>query len=140
MTQERALKILSLLFAAFCMFFAVTSVAGAQQLDVAFGFGTLGGNPASDATVADITAGNATAQTIAGGGYPSFSGDLLFSRKYAGVGGEFTWRARQNVNIFTQPYRPLLYAFNAVFAPPLGKHVQAELQAGTGPQSILLFT
>jgi hypothetical protein len=134
------LKRLSLLFAAFCMFFAVTSVAGAQQLDVAFGFGTLGGNPASDATVADITAGNATAQTIAGGGYPSFSGDLLFFRKYAGVGGEVTWRARQNVNIFTQPYRPILYDFNAVFAPPLGKHAQAELQAGIGLESIRFYT
>src|SRR5260370_25167102 len=99
------------------MFFAVTSVAGAQQLDVAFGFGTLGGNPASDATVADITAGNATAQTIAGGGYPSFSGDLLFFRKYAGVGGEVTSPARPNVNIFTQPYPAILYHFIAGFPP-----------------------
>src|SRR5260370_5374689 len=103
------------------MFFAVTSVAGAQQLDVAFGFGTLGGNPASDATVADITAGNATAQTIAGGGYPSFSGDLLFFRKYAGVGGGVTLAGRQDRNIFTQPHPAILYHFNPAFSPPLGK-------------------
>lgn len=134
------MKRLSLLFAAFCMFFAVGSVAGAQQMDVAFGFGTLGGNPASDATVAEITAGNATPQTISGGGYPSFSGDFLFFRKYVGVGGQVAWRAHQSVNIFTQPYRPILYDFNAVIAPPLGKRAQAEFQAGIGLESVRFYT
>src|SRR5260370_37322952 len=100
------------------MFFAFTSVAGAQQLDVAFGFGTLGGNPASDAPVADITPGNATAQTIAGGGYPSFSGELLFFTKYASVGGGGPWGASLKGHLFTQALRPPLDTLNPRFATP----------------------
>lgn len=134
------MKRLSLLFAACCTFLAITGIAGAQQMDVAFGFGTIGGNPASDASATSVGNGTATAQTIAGGGYPSFSGDFLFFHKYIGVGGEVAWRAHQNVNIFTQPYRPILYDFNAVFAPPLGRRAQAELQAGIGLESLRFYT
>ena len=122
------------------MFFAVASLAGAQQLDVAFGFGTLSGNPASDASLADAAAGTSTPQTIAGGGYPAFSGDLLFWKKYIGVGGAITWRANQNVNLFNQPYRPILYNFDVVAAPPVGKRAQAEFAAGIGAESVRFYT
>ena len=134
------MKRLSILFAAFCMFFAVASVAGAQQFDLAFGFGTTGGSPASDASAANIAAGTATAQSIGGGGYPAFSGDFLFFKRYAGVSAEVAWRASRNNNLFTQPYRPILYDFNFMFAPPLGKRAQAELQAGIGAQSVRFYT
>jgi hypothetical protein len=122
------------------MFFAVAGLAGAQQLDVAFGFGTLGGNSASDASLSEIVAGTATPQAIGGGGYPAFSGDFLFWKKYIGVGGAVTWRANQNVNLFGQPYRPILYNFDAVMAPPVGKHGQAEFQAGIGAESVRFYT
>ena len=134
------MKRLSLLFAAFCMLFVVAGVAGAQQLDVAFGFGSVSGNPASDASASEIASGTATAQSIGGGGYPAFSGDFLFYRKYIGIGGEVAWRASQNVNIFSQPYRPILYDFNAVLAPPIGKRAQAEFQAGIGAESLRFYT
>jgi hypothetical protein len=127
------------LFAAFCITLAVATGAQAQQFDLAFGFGTVNGNPASDASVADILSGTHTPQSIVGGGYPSFSGDFLFFKKYFGVGGEVTWRAHQNVDIFTTPYRPILYDFNGVFAPPIGKHTQAELQAGIGAESLRFY-
>lgn len=120
------------------MFFTVASIAGAQQLDVAFGFGTVGGNPASDAI--NVTDGSATPQTIGGGGYPSFSGDFLFWHKYAGVSGAVTWRAHQNVNLFSQPYRPIFYDFDFMVAPPLGKRAQAEFQAGLGLESVRFYT
>ena len=131
---------LSLLLTAFCMFFAVTSLAGAQQMDLAFGYGTVGGNPVSDATPAEISAGTASPQSISGGGFPAFSGDFLFYKKYVGVGAEVAWRAHQNVDIFTQPYRPIFYDFNAVVAPPVGKRAQAEFQAGIGWESIRFYT
>ena len=134
------MKRLSLLFAAFCMLFVVAGLAGAQQMDVAFGFGTVSGNPASDASLSEVVAGTATPQSIGGGGYPAFSGDFLFYKKYIGVGGEVAWRANQNVNIFSQPYRPILYDFNAVLAPPIGKRAQAEFQAGIGAQSVRFYT
>src|SRR5262245_1923782 len=102
------LKKLLFLVAAFCVSLAITSTAGAQQFDVGFGYGTVVGTSA-----ANFESGH-TPQSISGGGYPAFSGDLLFWKKYIGVGGEVAWRASQNVNIFFQPYRPIFYDFNAV--------------------------
>lgn len=123
------------------MLFAITSTAQAQQFDIAFGFGTVGGNPASDASAADIANGVHQNQYIGGGGYPSFSGDFLFfgPKKMLGVGGEVAWRAHQNVDEFFEPYRPILYDFNLVFAPSLGKKAQAELQGGVGAESLRFY-
>jgi hypothetical protein len=131
-------KVIWILAASFLLF-AITSTASAQQFDIAFGYGTLGGNAAGDATVTQILNGSHQAQTISGGGYPSFSGDFLFIKKYLGVGGEVTWRAHQNVDIFGEPYRPILYDFNGVFAPPIGKKAQAEFQAGIGAESLRFY-
>jgi hypothetical protein len=125
-----------LLTASFCLLLLSASGAYAQQFDLAFGVGTVTGQSASDA-LNDL---NHTPQSISGGAYPSFSGDFLFIKKYLGVGGEVTWRAHQNTDIFFQPYRPILYDFNAVLAPPLGKRAQAELQGGLGFESIRFYT
>jgi hypothetical protein len=127
------LKKLLLLVAAFCFFLAVTNHAQAQQFDMALGFGTVNGTPASAAGSGYVP------QTISGGGYPSFSADFLFFKKYFGVGGEVAWRANQNVNIYFQPYRPILYDFNAVWAPPLGKRAQVELAGGIGGEDIRFY-
>lgn len=124
---------LLLLVAASCVFLAITSTAQAQQFDLGFGWGTVEGT-----SVSNVQSGHIP-QTISGGGYPSFMGDFLFWKKYIGVGGEVAWRAHQNVNIFFQPYRPILYDFNAIFAPPLGKRAQAELQGGIGGLDIRFY-
>src|SRR5262249_10449883 len=102
------------------MLFVVARLAGAQQMDVAFGFGTVSGNPASDASLSEVVAGTATPQSIGGGGYPAFSGDFLFYKKYIGVGGGVAWRAKQKLHIFLQPHRPIPYGFNTSLASPLG--------------------
>lgn len=123
------------------MLFAITSTAQAQQFDIAFGFGTVGGNAASDASAADIANGVHQNQYIGGGGYPSFSGDFLFfgPKKMLGVGGQVAWRAHQNVDEFFEPYRPILYDFNLVAAPSLGKKAQAEIQGGIGAESLRFY-
>jgi hypothetical protein len=138
--QENNLKRLSVLFAAFCIILFTAASVRAQQFDVAFGYSTVGGNAATDASPSDILSGNHTPQSIAGGGYPAFSGDFLFYKKYFGVGGNVAWRAHENVDIFTTPYRPILYDFNAVWAPALGKHAQAEVQGGIGAESLRFYT
>jgi hypothetical protein len=122
-----------MLIAALCTFFLAASVAHAQQFDIGFGVGTVVGTSAANAESGHIP------QTISGGAYPSFSGDFLFWKKYIGVGGEVAWRANQNVNIFFQPYRPIFYDFNAVVAPPLGKHAQAVIQGGIGGLDIRFY-
>ena len=130
------MKTLFLLSAAFCLVLLGVSAAHAQQFDLAFGVGTVSGQSPSDA-FNDIQ--NHTPQSIGGGGYPAFSGDFLFIKKYFGVGGEVAWRGHQNVDIFFNPYRPILYDFNAVYGPPLGKRAQAELQAGIGLESLRFY-
>ena len=121
--------------AAFSVLLLSGSAAFAQQFDVAFGVGTVTGQSATDA----LTNGDHTPQSIGGGGYPAFSGDFLFYKKYFGVGGEVAWRGHQNLDIFFNPYRPILYDFNAVLAPPLGKRAQAELQGGIGLESLRFY-
>src|SRR5258708_1206112 len=115
------------------MLLVTASAAHAQQFDLAFGVGTVTGTAASEASA------GFTAQSIGGGAYPVFSGDFLFFHKYFGIGAEATYRAHQNVNLFFQPYRPILYDVNAVFAPPLGKKAQAELQGAIGSENPPFF-
>jgi hypothetical protein len=130
------LKKACLLTAAFCLLLLSASAGYGQQFDLAFGVGTVTGQPATDA----LNDQNHTPQSISGGAYPTFSGDFLFIKKYLGVGGEVAWRSHQNTDIFFQPYRPILYDFNAVLAPPLGKKAQAELQGGIGMESVRFYT
>lgn len=118
--------------------FAASAVQ-AQQVDLAFGVGTITGQPASDGDPLTAPTINHFQQTISGGAYPTLSGDFLF-HKGLGVGMAVSWRAGQNTDIFLQPYRPILYDFNAVYAPELGKKVQAELQGGVGLESLRFYT
>lgn len=127
------MKKILLLVAVLCAFLRITSTAQAQQFDIGFGFGTVVAPSASNVESGHVP------QSLSGGGYPSFTGDFLFWKKYLGIGGEVAWRANQNVNIFFQPYRPIFYDFNFVAAPPLGKHAQANLQAGIGGLDIRFY-
>ena len=111
-----------------------TAVAQAPQFDMGFGFGTVIGQPASNA----IGSVDHFPQSIGGGGYPVFSGDFIFKGAF-GVGGEVAWRAHQNVDPFFQPYRPIFTDFNGVYAPNLGKKAQAELQGGIGWETIRFY-
>ncbi len=113
--------------------FIIPSVGHAQQFDVAFGVGTLIAPSASSAT------GNHQPVSLTGGAYPVFSADLLLKRDF-GVSGELAWRASQNLYAGFQPYRPLFYDFNAIYAPKLGKHAAAEVSGGIGWESLRFYT
>jgi hypothetical protein len=112
--------------------FLVHSNVHAQQFDVAFGVGTLTAPSASSAT------GSHAPVSLTGGAYPVFSADLLLKRQF-GVSGELAWRASQNLYGGFQPYRPLFYDFNGIYAPKLGKHAAAELSAGIGWESLRFY-
>ena len=110
------------------LFFAVPAVAQygpPPQFDVGFGVGTVLAPSSNSAT------GNHSPQTIGGGAYLNFSGDYIFWR-HVGVEGEVAWRASQNLWGGYQPFRPIFYDVNAIYAPPLGKHAQLELLGGIG--------
>src|SRR5215813_2848464 len=91
--------------------------AHGQQVDAAFGVGTLtapGSNNAS--TFANFS------QSLSGGAYLNFSGDALIKGNF-GVQGEVAWRASRNLYAGFQPYRPVLWDFNAIYAPRFNQQV-----------------
>lgn len=114
--------------------FALVNVASAQQLDAAFGVTTL-----SAPSNAALTPANFTPQSIGGGAFPAFSADYLWKNNF-GIQGEVAWRGKMNVYGGYQPFRPILYDFNAMYAPYLGKKVELELLGGAGAQSTRFYS
>jgi hypothetical protein len=76
---------------------------------------------------------------LGGGAYLSFSGDFTPWKQF-GFGGEISWRASENLYLGFQPYRPIFYSFNGVYAPKLNKHLSGELLAGIGAESVRFYT
>jgi hypothetical protein len=112
----------------------VTSFASAQQLDVGLGFGTVTSSGSSACTV--------TACSVAekGGTYPAIGFDVIFHKRI-GFGFETAWKASQGAygGPGGQPFRPILYDFNAVYQPRFSKTVGADLMAGIGAQSTRFY-
>jgi hypothetical protein len=124
----KKLTLIATLFV-FCLF---ERPANAQQIDVAFGFGTL-------SSAAGKTSGGLLFPTVGGGAHPSFSADVLIIHRF-GIEGELDWRASQNLYGGFQPYRPIFYAFNAIWAPKIAKPITAELLAGIGGEDLRFYT
>ena len=103
------------------------------QFDVGFGVGTVTAPSSASAT------GNHSPQTIGGGAFLNVGGDALFWR-HLGVAGEVAWRASRNLYQGYQPFRPIFYDVNAIYAPPLGKYAQLELVGGIGALSTRFYT
>ncbi len=122
------------LIATLCLFSLGEGAAHAQQFDVAFGMNGLTAPSASSAS------GNHFPQSLTGGAYPSFSGTFLLM-KHFGVNGEVSWRGGRSLygGDPNQPYRPIFYDFNAVYAPRLSKSIGADLMAGIGAESIRIY-
>lgn len=110
-------------------FFSAHPAAAQQQFDIAFGLGTLSASP--DPNVIG-------AATLGGGFFPSFSGDLLFKNNL-GVQGQVAWRGRQNVFQGFQPYRPIFYDVNGIYAPNFGERFAAEVMGGIGALSTRVY-
>ena len=109
--------------------FAVSAYG--QQFDAAFGVGT------TSSASATITNG-LYFPSDRGGAYPAFSADLLL-RHRIGFEGDVSWRASQNLYGGSQPYRPVFYSFNAIWAPKLSKNFTAELLAGIGGEDLRFY-
>ena len=120
------------LIAVLFVFNALASAAHAQQIDVAFGASGL-------SSAKGKTSGGLFFPTVGGGIYPNFSADFLLMR-HLGLEGDISWRASQNLYGGSQPFRPILYDFNAIWAPKLTKSISAELLAGIGAESLRFYT
>jgi len=112
----------------FCLF---QKVAVGQQIDVAFGVGTLKSGSA--------TSSNGLLFPSEGGGaYPSFSADAIIYHRL-GIEGDLTWKASQGLYGGAEPFRPILYSFNVIWAPKLAKPITAELLAGVGGEDLRFY-
>jgi hypothetical protein len=113
--------------------FAVATNVQAQQVDAAFGLGTLtGASSNAAASFANFS------QSLSGGAYLNFSGDALIKGNF-GVQGEVAWRASRNLYAGFQPYRPVIWDFNAIYAPRFNQHLGAEVMGGIGAESIRFY-
>lgn len=124
-------KFALVLFAsAVVLFFSI--FASAQQTDVAVGAGILlspRNNSASESYLPPPEKG---------GLYPSFSLVHILPNRY-GYSAEFTYAYKEHLYNGYQEYRPILYDFNAVFAPHLANRTDAEIMAGVGGQTVLFY-
>lgn len=116
-----------------CVLYLMEGTTHAQQLDVAFGLHALTAPPASSAS------GNYFPQSMRGGLYPSFSGDLLFFKNQIGINADVSLRASRSLYQSFQPFRPIFYDFNGIWAPRLAKSLRGELMAGIGAESIRFY-
>jgi hypothetical protein len=131
---KQTLRVATFLSFACAAIFALSTVASAQQVDFAFGLGTV------DAPGASQASSNYSPVSLTGGAYPSFSGDVLIHKRI-GFQAEFAWKASRAIYPGPEiPYRPLFWDFNAIYAPKLASHTELELLGGIGAESTRFYT
>ena len=125
--------------------FVLCSFASAQQGDAYIGGGTLLSSSASSSTTFPGTNCGTTSQGNAvcpekGGTYLNLGADVIFKRRI-GAAFDINWKASQGSfgGPGGQPYRPLLFTFNGVFQPRLGKKAGLDLFGGIGWQSTRFY-
>jgi hypothetical protein len=121
-------------FAAIFAFSLLTTFASAQQGDAMFGFGTLmssGSYSSSSSTFSPFEE--------KGGLYPNISADVIFHRRI-GAAFNVSWRGSQgNYQNGYEAFRPILYDFDAMYEPRIGKKIGLDLQAGIGAASTRFY-
>ncbi len=125
----------SALLTVFGMVCLLASFASAQQGDVMIGGGTLLSSTSNNTSVTTLPAEK-------GGFYPSIGVDVVFHRRI-GFNFETSWRGSQGLYVsdgFASPYRPILYDFNALYQPRLGRKLGADLMAGVGGEDLRFYT
>jgi hypothetical protein len=129
-SSEKTLKKLTLVVMAvvFCM---LAANAFGQGFDAAFGVSSI-------ASAQAVTTNGLTFPSLRGGAYPGFSADLLIHRRL-GLEGELFWKASQGIYGTNQPYRPIFYDFNAIWAPKISKNLTGEVMAGIGGEDLRFY-
>jgi hypothetical protein len=117
--------------------FALCTFASAQQGDAYIGAGTLLSPGA--ASPCGVQPNGAFLCPEKGGTYLNLGGDVIFKRRI-GMAFDVNWKASQgNYGGFGIPYRPLLFTFNGVYQPKLGKKAGLDLFGGIGWQSTRFY-
>jgi hypothetical protein len=115
--------------------------AHAQQFDVAVGGGTLFSTKNTSASLAFLPPAEK------GGLYPNVSIERTYNNHF-GYSAELAFRYKQNLYNGYQPYRPILYDFNAMYVPRLTgvvptrfiKKTRVDFTGGVGGESLIFYT
>ena len=108
-------------------FFLLVAFAGAQQVDIAVGAGTLLSPTSPNSSV--------TFQPPAekDGTYLTVSGDYLRADRNLGLEVETSWRYHQKIYPFNgETYRPFLSALNLLYQPHVTKRIGLDFTGGIG--------
>jgi Outer membrane protein beta-barrel domain len=109
--------------------------ASAQQGDAYIGGGTL---LSSDSGCSLNSSGNLVCPQK-GGLYLNLGADVVFKRRF-GAAFDINWKASQgNYAGLGVPYRPLMFTFNGLYQPRLGKKAGLDLFGGIGWQSTRFY-
>ncbi|HEY6766141.1 MAG TPA: hypothetical protein VI386_15395 [Candidatus Sulfotelmatobacter sp.] len=123
------------LLTAICGFLFLASLADAQQGDAMFGLSTV---MSSGTTSCSISSGSCFVPEK-GGVYPSISADVVFHKR-VGFNFEAAWKGSQgNYAGLGIPFRPIIFDFNGLYQPRLGKKVGLDLMAGVGWQTTRFY-
>jgi len=116
-----------------CAFLLFSRFAHSQEFNVAIGGGSL-------FSTKNITASQAYLPPAEKGGvYPSVGIERIFQNHY-GYSAEVAFRYNEGIYNGYQHFRPVIYDFNAVYAPRLGKKTTADLTAGVGGESVIFYS
>jgi len=119
----------------FAFLIILSSFASAQQGDAMIGFGTVM-SPGAAQCFAGTTEGICPER---GGLYTNLGGDVILHKRL-GFGFDGTWRSGQgNYGDLGIPYRPILFDFNGVYQPRLGKKAGLDLFGGIGFQTTRFY-
>lgn len=118
--------------------FAFAGLASAQQGDAMLGFGTVT-SPGAPACGSLFSGGGSTCPED-GGLYTNISADVIFHRRI-GFGFDAAWKTTQGAygGNGGQPFRPIIFDFNAVYQPRLSKKAGLDLMAGIGWQTTRFY-
>jgi hypothetical protein len=116
-----------LLQTAGCLLGLAISAWGQQGADVALQFGTLSA-PSTISTTTNFQ------QSLRGGTYFGFNGDVLIKRNF-GIQGEVAWRTSQGLYGGQIPFRPIFFDVNGIYSRRLNHWAGVEGLAGIGALS-----
>ncbi len=129
--MKQTLRVAILLSFACVALATFSNFAQAQKIDIAFGVSTIVAPGSCGTTCSSPYA----PQSLTGGAYPGFSGDVTFWHNL-GFGAEVFWRGTASNNYLGEGsginFRPVFYNFNAVYSAKLAPHIAAELVGGIG--------
>lgn len=117
-----------------CSSLLLVGTLNAQQIDAQFGLSWF--HTPSAASLSP-TSTDHLPQSLSNGVYPSIAADFILVHNL-GFNGEVTWKGSRALYQGFEPYRPIMYDFNAVYAKKVTR-VGFALMGGIGAESIRFY-